>query len=65
MLLINYNYSLTENVSSAVNKLKMTAEILCYQVKKLNVNAFIALLISSSHLCQLHSHSSLCYCSEQ
>ncbi len=64
-LLINYNYLLTENVSSAVNELKMTAEILCYQVKKLNIDVFVALLALLSHLHQLHSHSLLCHCSEQ
>jgi len=28
-LLINYNYSSAKNVLSTINKLKMTAEILC------------------------------------
>ncbi len=65
MLSADYNYLLTENVLSTINKLKMTVKILCCQAEKLNVDAFIALLASLSHLCQLHSHSSLCHCSEQ
>jgi len=64
MLLVSYNYSLIENVLSAVDKLKMTAEILCHQAKRLNISVFIALLVLLSYLHQLHSHLLLHHCSE-
>ncbi len=64
-LLISYNYSSTENVSSTVNELKMTAEILHCWAERLNVSVFVALLVSLFCLHQLCSHSSLCHCSEQ
>ena len=64
-LLISYDYLSAENVLSTVKKLKMTAEILCCQAEKLNVDVFIALLTSLSYLYQLcFCLSSHCY-SEQ
>ncbi len=65
MLLINYNYLSAENVSSIMNELKMTAEILHHWVKRLNINAFIALLALLLCLYQLHFYSLLCHYSEQ
>ncbi len=64
MLLINYNYSLTENVLSTVNKLKTAAEILCCQAEKLNVNVFIILLTLLFYLHQLCFCLLLCHYSE-
>jgi len=65
ILSADYNYSSAENVLSTADKLKIAAEILCCQVKRLNVSVLVALLALSSHLCQLHSYSLLHHCSEQ
>jgi hypothetical protein len=63
-LSVNYDYLSAENVSSTVNKLKITAKILYCWAEKLNINVFIASLMLSLCLHQLHSHSSLCYCNK-
>ncbi len=63
-LLISYDYLSAENVSSTVNKLKMTAKILCCQAERLNVDVFVALLVLLSHSHQLCSYSLSHHCSE-
>jgi len=64
-LLFSYNYSSIKNVLSTVNKLKITAKILCHQAEKLNINIFITLFTLLFCLHQLHSYLLLHHYNEQ